>query len=96
LDESEHGLPEDAETMMSQVDVENLAGVALGALSPDQRAVMELAYYQGMHYGEIAELLGCPENTVKTRMFHARKKLRSLLPALLGGTCSKPRQESMP
>jgi RNA polymerase sigma factor (sigma-70 family) len=96
LDESEHGLPGDDGTMMHQLDVENLAEVALGALSPDQRAVMELAYYQEMHYGEIAEVLGCPENTVKTRMFHARKKLRSLLPALLGGTCAKPRQESMP
>ena len=84
-DESEHGLPEDDAATMSQVDVENVAGVALDALSPDQRAVMELAYYQEMHYGEIAEALGCPENTVKTRMFHARKKLRSLLPALLGG-----------
>jgi DNA-directed RNA polymerase specialized sigma24 family protein len=35
-----------------------------------------------MSYEEIAKVLGCPENTVKTRMFNARKKLRRLLPEL--------------
>jgi RNA polymerase sigma-70 factor (ECF subfamily) len=77
---------------MTQLEVENLAAVAFGALPPDQRAVMELTYYQGMHYSEIAEVMGCPENTVKTRMFHARKKLRTLLPALLKKTGSQQRQ----
>lgn len=44
-------------------------------LSTEHRAVVELAYFQGLHYREIAEILDCPENTVKTRMFHARTKL---------------------
>jgi RNA polymerase sigma factor (sigma-70 family) len=48
---------------------------ALDVLPPDQRAVIELTFYHGLSYQDIAIILNCPENTVKTRMFHARKKL---------------------
>ena len=51
----------------------------LGVLSVEQRAVVELTYYHGCSYKEIAAITGCPVNTVKTRMFHARRKLRALL-----------------
>jgi RNA polymerase sigma-70 factor (ECF subfamily) len=51
----------------------------LGALSIEHRAVMELTYYQGYSCREIAEIMGCPTATVKTRMFYARRKLRTLL-----------------
>ena len=54
----------------------------LDRLSPEQRAVVELTYFNGCSYEEIAAIAGCPINTVKTRMFHARAKLRRLLPAL--------------
>lgn len=91
FDEIEHDLPDEESAPINRLEVENLAAVAFEALPPDQRAVMELAYYQGMHYSEIAEVMGCPENTVKTRMFHARKKLRALLPALLKRTDSQQR-----
>jgi RNA polymerase sigma factor (sigma-70 family) len=47
----------------------------LKVLSADQRAVIELTYFQGLHYSEIAVLMDCPENTIKTRMYHARKIL---------------------
>lgn len=57
---------------------------ALEHLSPEQRAVMELVYYQELHYDEIAEILDIPANTVKTRVFHARRKLREVWPALAG------------
>ncbi|MGI9288733.1 MAG: RNA polymerase sigma factor [Pseudomonadales bacterium] len=53
----------------------------LSKLSPEHRAVVELSYYFGYSYREIADILVCPENTVKTRMFHARRMLRSLLEA---------------
>lgn len=59
---------------------------ALGSLPPDQRVVIELTFYEGLHYKDIAVILGCPENTVKTRMFHARKKLQSFAGALSGGS----------
>ncbi|WFP49420.1 sigma-70 family RNA polymerase sigma factor [Methylomonas sp. EFPC3] len=49
---------------------------ALATLSADQRAVIELTFYNGLSYQEVARILDCPENTVKTRMFHARKKLQ--------------------
>ena len=51
-------------------------------LSAEQRAVVELTYYHGCAYKEIAEIVGCPVDTVKTRMFHARRKLRAVLTAL--------------
>ena len=52
---------------------------ALGHLSADHRDVIELTFFQGCSYQEIAEIVGCPENTVKTRMFHARKQLKEIL-----------------
>jgi RNA polymerase sigma-70 factor (ECF subfamily) len=55
---------------------------ALTALSPEQRAVVELTFFEGLSYPEIATILACPVNTVKTRMFHARRRLRDLLPSL--------------
>lgn len=92
LDEIGHALREHDESMIRQLEVENLAVSALSALAPEQRAIMELAYYREMHYSEIAAVIGCPENTVKTRMFHARKRLRSLMPMLLEGPI-KPQHE---
>jgi RNA polymerase sigma factor (sigma-70 family) len=52
---------------------------ALSTLPREQRAVVELTYYHGCAYQEIADILGCPVDTVKTRMFHARRKLKPLL-----------------
>ena len=42
--------------------------------------MIELSYYHGFSYQEIAQIVECPVNTVKTRMFHARKRLERLLP----------------
>ena len=55
---------------------------AFAKLTPRQRAVVELTYYFGYSYEEIARIIGCPENTVKTRMFHARAKLKECLQRL--------------
>lgn len=52
---------------------------ALATLSAEHRAVVELTYFQGLYYREVAVIMDCPENTVKTRMFHARAKLREAL-----------------
>ena len=51
----------------------------LDKLSPEHKAVIELTYYQELSIKEIAEIVDCPENTVKTRMFHARKRLREMM-----------------
>lgn len=58
-------------------------------LSPEQRAVVELTYYHGYSYQEIATIVGCPTNTVKTRMFHARANLRKWLPFLEAGRAKR-------
>jgi RNA polymerase sigma-70 factor (ECF subfamily) len=52
---------------------------ALRALSADQRAAVELTYFHGFSYPEIAQIVDCPTDTVKTRMFHARKRLRAAI-----------------
>lgn len=52
---------------------------ALDRLPAEQRGVVMLTYYQGLSYPEIAEVMDCPLGTVKTRMFHARRKLARLL-----------------
>ena len=49
---------------------------ALQALSPEHRQVIELAYYQGLSQSEIAEVLGWPLGTVKTRLRAAMEHLR--------------------
>jgi len=51
----------------------------IAELSVEQRAVIELTYFHGFGYKEITAIIGCPLNTVKTRMFHARRRLRALL-----------------
>lgn len=53
---------------------------ALEGLSAEQRVVVELTCHYGYSYKEIARLTGVPMNTVKTRMFYARKRLREVWP----------------
>lgn len=53
-------------------------------LPTEQRLVLEFAYGYGHSCEEIALIMNCPINTVKTRLFHARDKLRHLLPQLAG------------
>ncbi|MEM7542422.1 MAG: RNA polymerase sigma factor [Pseudomonadota bacterium] len=57
---------------------------AVAKLPAAQKAVVHLALRFGYSYREISEILDCPVNTVKTRMFHARDKLRGHLDRALG------------
>lgn len=52
---------------------------AMTSLTPEHRAVVDLTYFHGMGYREIAEVVNCPVDTVKTRMFHARRRLKQAL-----------------
>jgi RNA polymerase sigma-70 factor (ECF subfamily) len=54
---------------------------ALGALSREHAEIIDLVYYQEKSIREIREILAIPENTVKTRMFYARKRLAALAAA---------------
>ncbi len=55
----------------------------MSKLSAEHRECVHLVFYEGMGLAEVAVLQACPENTVKTRLFHARKKLTNCLRLLL-------------
>lgn len=67
-----------------QEEINEWLDVALQRLPLEQRTVIELAYHVGHSCEEIASIMQCPVNTVKTRMFHARRKLKTLLTHLAG------------
>ncbi|WP_181820935.1 MULTISPECIES: RNA polymerase sigma factor [Rhodobacterales] len=76
LDESLIG---DGKDTAEQVAMSTDLTKALQQLKPELRAVVELTYYNGYLYTEIAEILDCPVGTVKTRMMTARSRLRETL-----------------
>lgn len=59
-------------------------GKGLERLSADQRVVVELVYGIGHTLEDVATIMQCPVGTVKARLFHARVKLRNVLPGLAG------------
>jgi RNA polymerase sigma-70 factor (ECF subfamily) len=84
-------LPEDWESLadsastesdISKLQLQESLDKAVQKLSATHRSVIELTYQFGYSYIEIAEIVGCPVNTVKTRMFHARAQLRRILETL--------------
>jgi RNA polymerase sigma-70 factor (ECF subfamily) len=66
----------------------------LDHLSVDQRVVIELVYGVGHSLDDVAAIMQCPVGTVKARLFHARVKLRNVLPSLAGD--SLVREENAP
>ena len=78
--EAEAGSEEPAK----QEELNEWLDVALQRLPLEQRMVIELAYHVGHSCEEIASIMQCPVNTVKTRMFHARRKLKTILTTLAG------------
>lgn len=68
--------PEEAVDRSSLAD---LVGGLMNRLSVEHREVLHLAYREELSVEEIAALVDCPVNTVKTRMFYARKRLKTLL-----------------
>jgi RNA polymerase sigma-70 factor, ECF subfamily len=53
----------------------------LSQLSPAHREIVDLVYYHEKSIDEVAEIIGVPQNTVKTRTFYARKRIGELLSA---------------
>jgi RNA polymerase sigma-70 factor (ECF subfamily) len=72
---------EGPEAAMHRKDQEALVRRCLRALSPEHAQIIDLVYYQEKSINEIAEILGIPDSTVKTRMFYARKRLAVLIEA---------------
>ena len=82
LDDAPMPSPEPAPDLeLQQRDLRAMLDGAMRALSAEQRAVIELTYYLGYACREIALIMDCPVDTVKTRMFYARRRLRALLGA---------------
>lgn len=80
--ETEAASPEEA-TVASER--QKFVRQALGSLSPEQREVIELAYYGGLSHSEIAVRLNQPLGTVKTRTRLGMMKLREALAPMLSG-----------
>jgi RNA polymerase sigma-70 factor (ECF subfamily) len=85
LDEEAAGAIEDPsddpEIVLEKKDKSVLIRECLKGLSAEHREIVDLVYYHEKSVEEVAEIVGIPENTVKTRMFYARKKLGELLKA---------------
>jgi RNA polymerase sigma-70 factor (ECF subfamily) len=69
------------EVSLEKKDKSAVLRQCLEKLSPEHREIIDLVYYHEKSVEEVAEIVGIPENTVKTRMFYARKKLAELLQA---------------
>ncbi|MBW2245464.1 MAG: RNA polymerase sigma factor, partial [Deltaproteobacteria bacterium] len=81
-----------ADTTANAEDVMAGVGDALSVrtcverLPPAQREVIHLAFFQELSYSEIARVMDCPEGTVKTRVYHAKRSLKVCLAAGLAGS----------
>ena len=69
---------DDPEQAMAKQDKGEKLRRCLAALSSQHREIIDLVYYHEKSVEETARIVGIPENTVKTRMFYARKKLGEL------------------
>ncbi|HKH00695.1 MAG TPA: sigma-70 family RNA polymerase sigma factor [Bradyrhizobium sp.] len=72
---------DDPETAMEKKDKGEILRKCMTSLSREHREIIDLVYYHEKSIEEVAGILSIPENTVKTRMFYARKKLAELLKA---------------
>ena len=70
---------DDPETALEKTDKGALLRKCMSGLSAEHREIIDLVYYHEKSVEEVAEIVGIPEATVKTRMFYARKKMAELL-----------------
>jgi RNA polymerase sigma-70 factor (ECF subfamily) len=72
---------DDPEVVLDKKDKSAAIRKCLEKLSAEHREIIDLVYYHEKSVEEVAKIVGIPENTVKTRMFYARKRLAELLKA---------------
>ncbi|MCH9807158.1 MAG: sigma-70 family RNA polymerase sigma factor [Alphaproteobacteria bacterium] len=70
---------DDSEVRLQKTDKADALATVIARLSLEHRTVIDLVYYQEMSISQVAEVLAIPANTVKTRVFHARKKLAGMM-----------------
>jgi RNA polymerase sigma-70 factor (ECF subfamily) len=69
------------EMAMQKTERSEILRDCLKQLSPAHREIIDLVYYHERTIEDVAEIIGVPQNTVKTRMFYARKRIGELLAA---------------
>jgi RNA polymerase sigma-70 factor, ECF subfamily len=72
---------DDPEIAIRKKEINSLLRQCLKQLSPAHREIIDLVYYHEKKIDEVAKIVGIAQNTVKTRMFYARKQLAGLLTA---------------
>jgi RNA polymerase sigma-70 factor (ECF subfamily) len=90
-------LPSDAPGAFEiMADQQRSAGVrtCVDKLGSDHRECVHLVFYQGMALADVARIQQIPEGTVKTRLFHARQKLKQCLQRLLAREGEEPLGET--
>jgi RNA polymerase sigma-70 factor, ECF subfamily len=70
---------DDPETVMQKASRGAMLQECLGQLSAPHREVIDLVYYHEQSIDEVATIIGAPPNTVKSRLFYARKQLAELM-----------------
>jgi RNA polymerase sigma-70 factor, ECF subfamily len=70
---------DDPETVMQKTDLGAIMRDCLKQLSSAHREVIDLVYYHEQSIDEVAQITGLPRNTVKTRVFYARKRMTELM-----------------
>jgi RNA polymerase sigma-70 factor (ECF subfamily) len=71
----------DPERALQEKDRSKMLGQCLAQLSPEHGQIISLVYYREKTIREVAEIVGVPEPTVKTRMFYARRRIAELMRA---------------
>jgi RNA polymerase sigma-70 factor (ECF subfamily) len=79
LAEGEHDEPGELDRSLDDALLRWQVGAALARLSPEHRDVVRMAHFQALTLREIAEALGLPLGTVKSRTYYALRHLRLVL-----------------
>lgn len=69
--------------VLAGVEDAELVSRCMEKLSDSHREVIHLAFFEDMHYQDIASIAKCPEGTVKTRVYHAKQALKNCLAKLM-------------
>ncbi len=71
------------ERLLLKDEIQRVVAEAIEGLSEDLRIAITLRELEGLSYEEIAEMMGCPVGTVRSRIFRAREAIQDKLKALL-------------
>ncbi len=82
IDDSLHSLIDeqvDIEHVLQGMDNEKMVKQCMNNLSNAHREALHLAFFEDLHYHEIAKIIQCAEGTVKTRVFHAKQLIKKCI-----------------